>query len=134
MDLINCFNENDSRARNFGTDTMLHISEIHLIEFIGNNEKLSISEIARKKNITKGAVSQTVIRLEKKKLVVKEVNPENRSQLIVSLTGKGWTAYREHKRYHENITKMILSCMQGKSEAEICAIYSFLDELQHLME
>lgn len=133
LNIINHFNENDKKARNFGTDTVLHLSEIHLIEFIGDNEKLSISEIARKKNITKGAVSQTLIRLEGKKLIVKALNLENKSQAIVSLTKKGWTAYCEHKKYHEDINKVILSCIHGKSKEDINAIYDFLEELENLL-
>lgn len=99
LNVINQFNKSDKKPRNFGTDSMLHLSEIHLIEFIGDNEKLSVSEIARKKNITKGAVSKTLIRLEGKKLIVKGLNPENRSQAVASLTKKGWIAYCEHKKY-----------------------------------
>lgn len=133
LNIINRFNEIDKKARNFGTDMVLHLSEIHLIEFIGDNAGLSISEIARKKNITKGAVSQTLIRLEGKGLVVKALNPENKSQAVISLTKKGWTAYCEHKKYHENINKIILSCIQGKSEEEINTIYTFLEQLENFI-
>ncbi|OPJ60198.1 MarR family winged helix-turn-helix transcriptional regulator [Clostridium oryzae] len=133
LDVINRFNEIDSKARNFGTDETLHLSEIHLIEFIGDNEKLSVSEIARKKSVTKGAISKTLIRLEDKKLIVKALNPENKSQTIVSLTKKGWIAYSEHKKYHENINKTIFSCVQGKSEQDIKTIYYFLEQLENLL-
>ncbi|CAB1244854.1 MarR family protein [Clostridiaceae bacterium BL-3] len=133
LDVINRFNETDKKARSFGTDTVLHLSEIHLVEFIGDNEKLSVSEIARRNNITKGAVSQTLIRLEGKKLIVKALNPENKSQAVVLLTKKGWTAYCEHKKYHENINRVILSCVQDKSGKDMEAIYSFLEQLEKLL-
>lgn len=133
LNVINNFNKMDKKARNFGTDTVLHLGEIHIIEFIGDNDKLSVSEIARRKNITKGAVSQTLIRLEGKKLIVKSLNPENKTQTIVSLTKKGWTAYCEHKRYHQNINKVILSCIRGRDEGDIKSIYDFLDEIEKLI-
>ncbi|AND86271.1 MarR family transcriptional regulator [Clostridium tyrobutyricum] len=132
LNVINHFNETDKKARNFGTDTVLHLSEIHLIEFIGNNENLSVSEIARRRNVTKGAISQTLIRLEDKKLVIKALNSKNKSQIIISLTEKGWIAYCQHKKYHENINKIILSCINGKSERDINTIYSFLNKLEKL--
>lgn len=133
LNIINNFNESDKKARDFGTDEMLHLSEIHLIEFIGDNEKLSVSEIARRKNITRAAVSKTLVRLEDKKLIIKDINPDNRTQIIISLTRKGWTAYCEHKKYHENINKIIFSCVNNNSKEDINAIYSFLDQLENLL-
>ncbi len=89
LNVINHFNETDKKARNFGTDTVLHLSEIHLIEFIGNNENLSVSEIARRRNVTKGAISQTLIRLEDKKPCYKSTEFEEQVTDYYFINGKG---------------------------------------------
>lgn len=131
LDVIMLFNKSDKKARKFGTDTPLHISEIHMIESIGNSEGLSVSEIARRKNITKGAVSQTIMRLEDKKFVVKSSDPKNKSRVAVFLTEKGRTAFREHRKYHEKFAEHVAQAMHGKTDKEINAIYDFMAGLKN---
>ena len=133
LDVIARLNERDRLVRNFGTDTALHLSEIHLIEFVGDHENRCVSDIAREKKITKGAVSQTLMRLEEKKYIAKGTDPENRSRVVVSLTEKGWTAYREHQKYHRHIDSLVSSCLDGKTPEEIKTILDFLAQLEHLL-
>ena len=92
--LVKLANELEKTPRRFGTEEPLTGTEIHLIELIGDNEEcLSVTDLARLLNITKGAVSQTLKKLEHKQLTLKEEDPENLSRLIVKLTFKGKTAY-----------------------------------------
>jgi DNA-binding MarR family transcriptional regulator len=91
----------DSKPRKFGTDNDLSGSEIHLIEVVGQNEGLSVTDLAGRLGITKGAVSQTLKKLEAKELVVKEVDPANTSRITVSLSTKGKVAYYSHLQWHE---------------------------------
>ncbi|KGM97832.1 hypothetical protein Z968_02205 [Clostridium novyi A str. 4552] len=130
LDTVEQFNITDKQARNFGTDIKLHLSEIHLIQYIGNNYKVHISEIARGLNITKGAVSQMVKKLEKKGCVEKILDSENRSRTIISLTSKGKSAYMEHEKYHEKIDKLILGLLKDYSESEILAVEKFLKGME----
>lgn len=132
LNVIARFNENDKKVRNFGTDTALHLSEIHLIELIGDHADLCVSEIAREKEVTKGAVSQTLRKLEEKEFIRKGTDPENRTRVVVSLTQKGRTAYAEHKKYHERIAKKVLSCVQGLTDQEVDALVDFLSRLEQL--
>lgn len=133
LDVIIRFNKSDKKARNFGTDTPLHISEIHMIESIGSNEGLSVSEIARRKSITKGAVSQTLMRLEEKKFVVKSSDPNNKSRAAVFLTEKGRTAFREHRKYHERFAELVAQAVRGETNEEINLIFGFLVRLENLL-
>lgn len=56
----------DQMPKQFGTGRDLSHTEIHLIEIIGDNKDLGVTDIARLIGVTKGAVSQTLKRLEKK--------------------------------------------------------------------
>ncbi len=89
--------------KRFGTDHDLSHSEIHLIEMIGDNEDLSVTDIAGLIGVTKGAVSQSLKRLERKGLTGKQPDPENRSRSLVFLTAKGNMAYWAHKHWHETM-------------------------------
>lgn len=102
--LVRLYQELEKTPRHFGTDELLSSSEIHLIELIGdNNESQSVTDLARLLGITKGAVSQHLKKLEKKKLTIKEEDPQNVSRSIVKLTSKGKAAFFSHKHWHEKI-------------------------------
>ena len=91
----------EKQPRKFGTDIELHSSEIHLIEVIGENAGLSVTDIAGLLGVTKGAVSQTLKKLETKNLANKKEDPTNTSRALVELTLRGREAFDAHKRWHE---------------------------------
>lgn len=132
LNVIARFNETDRKARNFGTDTVLHLSEIHLIECVGDHGGLCVSEIACARGVTKGAVSQTLKRLESKHFVRKSPDPANRSRTVVSLTEKGKTAYAEHRRYHERLAALVARSLEEDTPDERKAVSAFLDRLAEL--
>jgi DNA-binding MarR family transcriptional regulator len=84
----------------FGEAGPLTPSEIHTIDAIGLDEGVLMSELANRLNITKGAVTQIIIRLENKNLVKRTPNPEDSRSVIVSLTDLGKSAFRAHEEMH----------------------------------
>jgi DNA-binding MarR family transcriptional regulator len=93
----------DSKPRKFGTETDLSGSDIHLIEVVGQNESLSVTGLAKRLGITKGAVSQTLKRLEAKEIIVKKVDPTNSSRITVGLSTKVEVSYYSHLQWHEAV-------------------------------
>jgi DNA-binding MarR family transcriptional regulator len=71
----------------------LYPSEVHLMLVIKNDIDTNATEIAKQLGLTKGAVSQTFLRLEKKGIILKTKDPYNKNELTVSLTGLGEKAY-----------------------------------------
>jgi DNA-binding MarR family transcriptional regulator len=102
--LVKLANKLEKTPRRFGTDDALTATEIHLVELIGDNhERLSVTDLSILLDITKGAVSQNLKRLEKKGVISKDEDPENLSRLIVKLTSKGKIAYFAHRHWHESM-------------------------------
>lgn len=64
-------------------------SQFDVIASLGNTNGLSMSELGEKTLITKGTLTGVIDRLEKKYLVQREVPPDNRRSVIVSLTLEG---------------------------------------------
>lgn len=60
---------------------------------IKNDIDTNATEIAKQLGLTKGAISQTLLRLEKKGIILKTKNPYNKNELTLSLTGFGEKAY-----------------------------------------
>jgi len=120
--------------KKFGTGKLLSHSEIHLIEIIGDNEGLSVTDIGKYLGITKGAVSQSLKRLEAKGLSLKKTDPENLSRSIVMLTAKGFTAFGAHKHWHETMDGGFAKYMEELSTMEINIIINFMERVEDFLK
>lgn len=113
------FFEIDRRTRYYGTDVPLFPSEIHMINKIKQNEGIHVTGLANILNVTKGAVSQIIMKLEKKGLIQKEKDINNQSRLVLKLTAKGETAYRNHEKFHKKIDAMVNEIVKDASRENV---------------
>lgn len=134
MVILNRIMDMEKRQKYFGTDHVLHISEIHMIKDIKECDDPHVTYLAKKKDITKGAVSQVVKKLEKKGYVKKIVDPSNLSKQILTLTPKGEIAYLEHEKMHQRTNFHILNLLDSMSEEENKAIFKFVLQLDNLID
>lgn len=132
--IVKLTQEMDKAPRKFGTDELLSHSEIHLIEIIGDNSNLSVTDIARSFGVTKGAVSQILKRLEQKGYTEKKPDPDNLSRSIVFLTSKGHTSYYAHKHWHEKMDGGFSKYLGEMSQGEFDTIYNFLCKVEDLLK
>ncbi|MFL0252511.1 MarR family transcriptional regulator [Clostridium neuense] len=130
LEVVCNFYENDMKAKKFGTDTDLYHSEIHMLEFIKENRGLNISGIARKLDITRGAVSQTIKRLEDKGFICKEPYRDTSCRFSIKLTEKGEIAYSNHKKYHEQYNIKIAEILKNSTAEEKNFLYQFLKKFK----
>ena len=117
----------EKKPRKFGTHELLTSSEIHLIEIIGDYaESLSVTDLAGVLGVTKGAVSQTLKKLENKGLTSKRTDPENNSRSIAELTAKGKTAFYAHQHWHETMDGGFKEYFKNLSQDRIDFLVEFL--------
>lgn len=124
----------DRTPKKFGTDGNLSHAEIHLVEIIGDNKGMGVSDIARLIGITKGAVSQSLKRLEKKGITNKQTDPENLSRVIVGLTSKGNISYWAHKHWHEKMDGGFSVYLEKLSENDVSTILDFLSNMEDFLK
>ncbi|MGM1046643.1 MAG: MarR family winged helix-turn-helix transcriptional regulator [Bacillota bacterium] len=84
----------------FGKAGSLTPSEIHTIEAIGYEGGVLMSELAARLAVTKGAVTQLIVRLEAKDLVTRSPHPHDSRAIIISLTDTGKEAFKAHEEVH----------------------------------
>ncbi len=123
------FFELDNKSHYYGTDVNLFPSEIHMIKAIRENEGIHVTGLAALLKVTKGAVSQIVLKLENKKLVFKEKDINNHSRLILKLTPKGEIAYKNHLKFHQQIDNVIIDLLKDTSKKEKDFLNKFLRSL-----
>lgn len=94
----------------------LYSSEIHLMQTVEYSPDINASEIAKLLGVTKGAVSQTITRLENKGILKRKSGPLYSNELrilltpfgkdaLASLLTKNNTKWRDLTMYFENLTE-----------------------------
>lgn len=102
--------------RPYGTDMMLSRVEIHTISAVGDYPDINITSLAKLQGITKGAASQMIYKLVDKGLVEKRVSPNSDTEVCLTLTNLGKTAYESHKKYHETANEKFFEIMKEMPE------------------
>ena len=124
------FSEIDKKTRYYGTDTPLFSSEINMVRVIKENPGISVTGIAEKLGVTKGAVSQILNKLYDKGLIKKETDTCNLSRLNILLTPKGETAEMNHEKFHSRFDLIIEDILADTSAENRAFIKDFLSSLE----
>lgn len=124
------FSEIDGRTRYYGTDQPLHEAEIHMIKVIKENEGIHATGLADILGVTKGAVSQLLQKLERKGMIIKDVDSSNLSRLVLKLTPTGQTAYRYHEELHRDYDEIFNAALGNASEHERRFLKDFFISLE----
>ncbi len=109
MRLVNQYRMMDEKIPYYSksANILLHISEVHTIDAIGRNENINVTNLAKFRGVTKGAISQMIKKLADKGLVIKNVSSETDNEVVLSLTERGREVFNEHKKYHESLNGRI---------------------------
>jgi DNA-binding MarR family transcriptional regulator len=114
-------------------DITLYPSEIHLLLVVSRDQPSNATRMAEKLGVTKGAVSQTLTRLEKKGILIKNKDPYNKNELTVSLTPAGQRAYDQFEAMRLSLSNRFESCFADFSASEREIIYRFLLGLESVL-
>ncbi|MCD8018138.1 MAG: MarR family transcriptional regulator [Clostridiales bacterium] len=95
------------------TDEFKDISnnDMHIIEAIGNTSESRMTDIAKKLNITVGSLTTSMNSLVKKGYVERSRNENDRRVVNVRLLDKGMAAFEHHRKFHEDMTEALISCL-----------------------
>lgn len=96
LDLAFALIDLDKKTRYFGTDVPIFHSEIHIIKAIAEHPGIHVGGLADILGVTKGSVSEILKKLERKALVVKEIDNLNLSRYSLNLSEKGKKAHSSH--------------------------------------
>ena len=108
--------EVDKKTRYYGTDKPLFEAEIHMIKAVRENEGIHVTGLAEKLSVTKGAVSQMIMKLQKKGMIIKSRDIHNQSRLMLHLTAKGEAAYLHHEMLHREYDAFINDILRDATE------------------
>ena len=96
---------------------------------IAEHPGIHVGGLADVLGVTKGAVSEILKKLERKALVIKEIDDLNLSRYSLNLTEKGKKAHNNHMHYHAVLNSMVEDELKNASEQELAFLINFLSSL-----
>jgi DNA-binding MarR family transcriptional regulator len=117
-----------------GDGVLLYTSEIHLIDVAGRFPDESMTSIATRLGITKGAISQTAKKLERKGYLERTAPTGNNKTVLLRLTDKGMWAFAWHKKYHEAVNGRIARQIAGLDRKDRDTLRTILSGLEQVFD
>mgnify|MGYP000167041027 FL=1 len=115
--------------RSYGTDKMLRVDQMSIINLIGDNPKCNLKLIAQSTDSNISTVSLQVARLVKLGLLEKHRSSMNQREIVMRLSGEGMKAYEFHKKLDQNWSDTVESLLSGYTKEELAVINAFLHQL-----
>ncbi len=90
--------EYESYPRKYGDD-FFYMAETHMIQYIGKNPGMTVTDIATEFRKTTSAVSQIIKKLKKRNLIEQVRNTLNNREYNLFLNDNGWEIFNQHEEY-----------------------------------
>ena len=108
--------------------------EAHTIQAIGNQEDMSVTDVANAFDITKSAASQMVSKLADKGFLEKRQAPHSNKEYHLRLTPLGWKAHGAHENFHGKDKEELIMRLRVFSEPEITAVTALLKAVGDVLD
>ena len=131
VDLFNDILKIEASVLKEGEFNDLSVTEMHIIEAIGLDREMTMTEVARDLEITVGTLTTAINRLIKKEYVERRRIEEDRRVVLVNLTSKGEEVYKVHQVFHE---EMICAMLSNFSDEEEQVLSKSLEKLNTFFE
>lgn len=109
-------------------------SEIHLMLVLDERCATNATKIAQQLGITKGAISQTLSRLEKKGVLNKSKDPAYKNELTATFTPFGTEAFKHYKAKVSEIFIKYDRSLGNYTDQEKGAIFQFLLDVEEILD
>ena len=117
--LVQKTNALEKLPRRHGEQLELFHSERHMLDQVGENPGINVSEFASLAGVTKGAISQVIKKLEHKGLVRRYKNSDNEKEVFIELTDKGEMVFEERKRVNQKTIQQISKELSRGTDSEV---------------
>ena len=109
-------------------------SEVHLMLVVQDRVGTNATRIAQELGVTKGAVSQSMSRLEEKGVLNKSRDPENKNELTLTFTPLGKRALDHYRRRTRGVFNGARALLDGYPPHHRQAVEAFLKEVEKGLE
>lgn len=129
------YNDYIKTARDYGTGEIITMVEVHTLTLIEENPGITVTDVALKWNRTKGAVSQTITKLEKRGLIRRKKDVGNAKTVHLYVTDKGQLLSEAHKDYDiKEFTWTDKTLSKSFTNEEINTFYKVMQKYTELLD
>lgn len=108
----------EEKALKQGPFKDLTMSELHVIEAIGLDEKHPMSYIAQRLDVTVGTLTIAINTLVRKGYVNRNRGVEDKRVVEIALSDRGYEAFKHHQKFHEEMIGYTMSVLND-SESDV---------------
>ena len=138
VDLFNDILKIEASVLKEGEFNDLSVTEMHIIEAIGLDREMTMTEVARDLEITVGTLTTAINRLIKKEYVERRRIEEDRRVVLVMLTDKGKEVFKYHEEFHNDMVKCTIDSFSKEEEIVLVSalkrVSEFFEEKYHLIK
>ena len=106
----------------------LSISELHVLREIGTGKTKTMSQVAEGLKISVGALTTAVTKLEKKGLVKRKRNNNDKRIVHISLTKEGIENFKRHDNFHQKMVDAAVASLNDDEKKVLLKSLTSLDE------
>lgn len=103
-------------------------SEVHVIEFIGENNQPNVTKLAQGLYMTKGAISKISKKLITKGAIETVKKADNKKEVYFLLTDKGQEVFDTHKSLHDSFEKRDEQVFEDVTDQEYARIIEIMEK------
>lgn len=115
------------KVRHYGIGPEMTMTEAHMLNSIASTPGTTVTDLARRWERTTGAICQTLSKLDKKDLILRQKTEENSKNVHLYPSELGWAVNRAHMMYDiADITETTQELLQHCTMDEINTFYKVL--------
>lgn len=100
-------------------------SEVHCIEFIGQNTDVNVTKLAEAFFMTLGAISKLTKKLMNKGIIESYKKPDNKKEIYFKLTLEGERVYKIHEELHNEFRERDKNIYANISDNDLSIMINF---------
>lgn len=103
-------------------------SEVHCIEYVGENVDSNVTKLAEAFYMTRGAISKLTKKVMEKGLIESYQKPDNKKEIYFRLTEKGKAIYTVHEELHKELQERDKAVFEQMTEEQLDIILNFSEK------
>lgn len=132
--LINKYNAKTKQPKTFGTAETVCGSEAQVLDVVAHEQPVTPSQIAALLGITKGAVSQTLAKLEKKAFIVRSPSSDGNGMVTIRLSQAGEEILINYYAYRDCRLRKVIAAAQALPPESAAAVLQMLEAFEEALD
>ncbi len=125
------FRKVEKLHKDLGTGELIYVGEVHTLVAVKAYPGINLTELSSKLGVTKGALSQTIGKLEKRGCVNRVKDKNNEKNVLVELTKKGTRIIKAHDEFHKDFFSKYLKDI---TFGQVAVFNEVLEKIESFMD